>query len=63
MLYGPKSTLLVLSQPNYDDTGCTIQVDGGAGAGVKSVYGTPPKVKIGGGGADHCYGPLNFYFE
>jgi len=39
-----------------------IDVVGGAAAAVESVYGAPPGSKPGGGGAGHCYGPLNLYF-
>ena len=45
-----------------DDTGTTIEVVGGDAAKVASFYGTPPNVISGGGGANHCYGPLNFHF-
>ena len=45
----------------YDDTGVTVAVVGGAAANVSSVYGTPPQLQPGGGGAGHCYGPLNMY--
>ena len=47
----------------HDDTKTQIAVVGGAKAGVRSVYGVPPHTQPGGGGADHCYGPLNFYFK
>ena len=47
----------------YDDTGTKISVMGGVAADVTSVYGTPPAILPGGGGKDHCYGPLNFYFS
>lgn len=47
----------------HDDTGTTIEVVGGAAAQVKSIYGAPLHVKSGGGGANHCYGPLNFHFS
>jgi hypothetical protein len=46
----------------HDDTGTTIEVVGGDAAKVASFYGTPPNVHPGGGGANHCYGPLNFHF-
>ena len=49
--------------PYYDDTQITLEVAGGAAAALKSVYGTPPNTSPGGGGAGHCYGPLNFYFK
>jgi hypothetical protein len=47
---------------HYDDTGAKLQVVGGSAANVRSIYGSPPHVTPGGGGADHCYGPLNFYY-
>eukprot|EP01043_Picozoa_sp_COSAG02_P013133 COSAG02_NODE_521_length_20750_cov_10.721079_4_plen_415_part_00 len=46
----------------HDDVGTAIEVVGGVGANVKSFFGPPPKVQVGGGGAGHCYGPLNFHF-
>jgi hypothetical protein len=48
----------------YDDMGCTITTTGGEAASVKSVYGggTSSPWHPGGGGIDHCYGPLNFYY-
>ena len=46
----------------HDDVGTAIEVIGGVGAQVKSFFGHPPKVQVGGGGAGHCYGPLNFHF-
>jgi hypothetical protein len=47
----------------FDDEAGVIHVAGAeAAAHVKSVYGTPPAVKLGGGGAGHCYGPLNFHY-
>jgi hypothetical protein len=49
--------------PWYDDTSAQITVVGGAASDVKSVYGTAPHVSPGGGGANHCYGPLSFHFE
>ena len=47
----------------YDDVGVTIAVRNPGVAAVKSVYGKPPNVSPGGGGANHSYGPLNFYFK
>ena len=47
----------------YDDTSAEITVFGGAQAAVKSVYGEPTALQPGGGGANHCYGPLSFHFE
>ena len=47
----------------YDDTAIKLQVVGGAAASLKSVYGAPNHLSPGGGGAGHCYGPLNFYFQ
>lgn len=46
----------------HDDEGTTVTVVGGDAAEVKSVYGAPPSLMPGGGGAGHTYGPLNFYF-
>lgn len=63
----PRSSYVLLAanagcDSYHDDVGTTVSVVGGAAAGVKSVYGAPPHVIPGGGGAGHCYGPLNFYF-
>jgi hypothetical protein len=49
--------------PWYDDTSAQITVAGGDKSDVKSVYGKAPHVSPGGGGANHCYGPLSFHFK
>jgi hypothetical protein len=47
----------------YDDVDTRVDVVGGDAADVTSAYAAPPHTMPGGGGAGHCYGPLNFYFS
>ena len=48
---------------NFDDTASVIQTVYGNSSSVKSIYGTPPHEKFGGGAPNHCYGPLSFYYK